>query len=398
MVIVERSSYYELRFTDCDHTFDHCLCRCVQLPHECQLSHRGVIYRGYRGLAALPDGCECHSHMSTVAEKTIECAACGGPIVEPWGPNIDFCSRECFRAGRAYCRQCGKSLYQSKPGGFTKAFCSTLCSRKFYRFDPRGSSLQEEIRRPTCKGCGKPITQNKSGSKQFCTKRCNDAYYNTARREYSLTDRWGTYAPETRKILLELEELRLVGTAKRLAEAVDREYKIRNNPVTRPHMAICHCKTCGKEFKRAPRSTTSRDYCSTKCRPPRTIESKQIILTWEEVDEIRRLYEIDKLSQKTIAEKYGVSVSNIASICQYKTWKLGNDPRRKFVQRESGEYHTRAKFTWEQIDEIRNLYEAEHLSPNKIAEKYGVSRLTISSIVHYYTWKPENDPRRKEIV
>jgi hypothetical protein len=322
------------------------------------------------------------------------CESCGGSIVQPPSArHPDFCSRECLRAGRAFCRQCGESL----PRGFNRAFCSNLCSRKYYRrkINP---NYRDEVNRTTCKNCGSPITQSKTGKRMFCNSKCNYAYLRASEHGYSLDDEWGGYAPETRRILLELQSLKLNGTAQRLALAIDREYKIRNRKLhAQPHITICHCKTCGKEFRRKTKSMRSRDYCSFKCYPK---YGRQVTLTWEQVDEIRSLYATGQFSQKTLAEKFGVSQSAISSIIVYQSWIPENDPMRLgknhvIARGRTGEKSWAAKLTWEQVDEIRNIRATKHLSYKKIGEMYGVTDGTIRPIVKYQTWKPENDPRRK---
>jgi hypothetical protein len=51
-----------------------------------------------------------------------------------------------------------------------------------------------------------------------------------------------------------------------------------------------------------------------------------------------------------------------------------------------------------QVDEIRNLAAKKQLTYTKIAGKYGVSCTTVSEIVKYKNWKPEDDPRRKQAI
>jgi len=54
---------------------------------------------------------------------------------------------------------------------------------------------------------------------------------------------------------------------------------------------------------------------------------------------------------------------------------------------QSGESASRAKLTWEQVDEIRAL--KGKLLQRDIAERYGVSAPTVSTILAERTWKPE---------
>jgi hypothetical protein len=161
-------------------------------------------------------------------------------------------------------------------------------------------------------------------------------------------ERWGQFAPETRKILLELEDARMPMTAKRLATAIDREYTPRaKRPIVAPKgmrkygkPVSYFCKGCGKEFYRQEFSPLSKEYCSGKCQ---------------------------------IKTEQGLEIG-----------------------RPSGENHPNARLTWEQVDEIRRLYASKQISLRDIGKMYGYSEGGISGIVYGHSWKPENDPRRKE--
>ncbi len=43
-------------------------------------------------------------------------------------------------------------------------------------------------------------------------------------------------------------------------------------------------------------------------------------LTWEQVQEIRKLYAEGKMSQRELAKKFGVSQTTIFRICHGKNW------------------------------------------------------------------------------
>ena len=139
-------------------------------------------------------------------------------------------------------------------------------------------------------------------------------------------EEWGSYAPETRKILKELQFLKLDGTAKRLAIAIDREY-VRCKRNSSGAYVTYVCKSCGKKFRRQKWSPRSKEYCNDdRCRP------KSGTLTWELVDEIRNLYTNGRLSRNALAQKYGVSESRISAVVDYRTWKPECDlrPRARF--------------------------------------------------------------------
>jgi len=254
----------------------------------------------------------------------------------------------------------------------------------------------EERYRSTCKACGKFITQPERGGKQFCSRKCSSFYHATYIRKQNPWEEWGSYAPETRKILKELQFLKLDGTAKRLASAIDREYKLRSQdkPKSQDKLKninggyiICYCKTCGEEFLRRPWGKQSRDYCSDKCRPAKPRAMPGAKLMWEEVNAIRHLYFTEHVSQAELASKYGVKESSIKDIVTGKKWKSEQD-----WQNPPG---GPVKLTRQQVDEIRRIVATEHISHRKLALMFGVSHNTIGNILREETWKPENDPRRQ---
>ncbi len=211
------------------------------------------------------------------AEETPKtCAACGEPIVQSVGARGEYCSRECFKAGRAFCKFCNKSLSQPSRQGFKRDFCDTNCSNRYRQVGgPISSSLLDEWNRSTCKACGKPITQSRTNKKQFCSMSCRNRYHRAWVNEQDPLQEWGSYGPETRRALRNVAFNLGLGAAKQVAAAIDREYVPRKRgSLTRrsrtPTMITCHCKTCGKEFKRTSWSHRDREYCKPaigqKCR------------------------------------------------------------------------------------------------------------------------------------
>ena len=324
-----------------------------------------------------------------------------------YGKYHDFCSLECRNIGRAYCKQCGVALPHDNK--HRRDFCDNrgLCQRIYYQgVQSVSPMLLEERKRSTCKVCGTPITQPKSGVRFFCKPLCRLRYHRAEKQKQDLLQRWGGYAPETRKVLLEIEEqLQSPRVANRMADAIAREYvlRYRDDPKNiRGSYISCRCKRCGVEFRRRSWGHQSKDYCD-KCLPltkgnqgEKNINAK---LTWDQATEIRTLYATEHLSHQKLAEKFGVTPSNISMIVRNMAWKPEHDPRSleqgNISRRGSGENHAKAKLTWEQVDEIRRLHKTEHLGYRVLAKQYGVAASTIRSITDYRIWKPEHDPRRK---
>src|SRR5258708_5763549 len=121
-----------------------------------------------------------------IQQNDIACAACGGPIVQGIGPDGEFCSIPCFRAGRAFCKGCGKPLPPTVKGN-KRVFCGPVCkSRDLRDAMPISSSLPEEWNRSVCKACGKPITQPKNGIRQFCNQACRSRYHYVAKHKLDI--------------------------------------------------------------------------------------------------------------------------------------------------------------------------------------------------------------------
>ncbi len=51
-------------------------------------------------------------------------------------------------------------------------------------------------------------------------------------------------------------------------------------------------------------------------------------LTWEKVDEMRRLREEECWELKPLADKFGCKIMNASCVCSYKTWKPENRPKQ----------------------------------------------------------------------
>lgn len=260
------------------------------------------------------------------------CAVCGVAFTHPGlGRYQDFCSVEHRNMGRAHCKQCGEPLIQGEK--VKKDFCSGgLCQGRYYRaraiINP---SLLEERNRMTCKcGCGKTFSQPKrGGAKQFYNESHGARYRRAVAHGMDLSQPWGGYGPETRKVLYALQNTNQMGLAQQLANAIDREYMLRVR-IKKEVLITYHCKKCKREFRRQVNSLGSRDYCNeclkTNLRGENGPLSK---LTYEQADEIKHLYVTQHLTSIQLAKMYGVCSSSILNIIHNRTYKPEDDPRRK---------------------------------------------------------------------
>ncbi len=263
------------------------------------------------------------------------CAACGGPIVVPTGTTKEFCSRSCYRAGRSHCKHCNKPLTR-RSARAKRDFCDEICRSRYKGLIKAAisPSLSEERKRLVCKGCGRDMAP--AGTvKFFCSQRCGSAYRRTLKHGLDLYSKWGMYGPLTRGMIREVEDFMGVGAAKRLAVAIDREYILRSTRAN-PQKREAYIVTCTCK-------TCGKDF--------------------------------GRRSWSTKSKEY----------CSRKCMPWMKD--------ES----VLAKLTWEEVDEIRNLYAHGIVSYRALGEKFGVNRTEISRIVRCEIWKPERDPRRTEV-
>ncbi len=172
------------------------------------------------------DKADQHKGWAAIVKPTA-CAACGKPITQPERGLRQFCNKDCQREGRAFCKACGKPI-ERIPGksGPRRDFCDNndLCQRRFARIGMLTPTYFEERNRTECLYCGKPITQTGKCIRKFCDRACGQRYRRTGRDKKTLTEDWGVYGPETRKVLREVQQLIGIGAAKRVATAIDREY------------------------------------------------------------------------------------------------------------------------------------------------------------------------------
>ncbi len=175
-----------------------------------------------------------NSSKQANTEQVTSCVTCGASIVQSkMGPQKEFCSETCRRQGRSFCKACGKPLIQQRGHGLRKIWCNDLCRMTYRRVGQITPVYFQEQNRSECVVCGKPISQTRYRRRKYCSGRCTTIYYRTGRNKQSLQEDWGVYPPETRKVLREIQLHMGIGAAKRLATAIDREYKLRRSPLAR---------------------------------------------------------------------------------------------------------------------------------------------------------------------
>ena len=134
--------------------------------------------------------------------------------------------------------------------------------------------------------------------------------------------------------------------------------------------AYCHKKETASDWAKR------REYYTSLDRPLPKKKKWQPKFTMDDVKEIRRLYNEDKLTQEIIAEKFNVSRTHIGRI-------VNNE---QYVDKCYEKTKSRWKFTKEDIRDIRRLYNEEVVSILDISEVYNVDPTTIRAIMSNKTY------------
>lgn len=108
-------------------------------------------------------------------------------------------------------------------------------------------------------------------------------------------------------------------------------------------------------------------------------------LTVDDVEEIRDLYGTGEYSQRELGEIFGVVQEEIGNIVRGEIWKDIPGPVEQRGQ-VRGEYHPQSKLTEDTVKQIKKLYATSQFVQRELAEKFGVCRSTIGSIVREKTW------------
>lgn len=57
-----------------------------------------------------------------------------------------------------------------------------------------------------------------------------------------------------------------------------------------------------------------------------------------------------------------------------------------------GEDHPNAALTWEQVDEMRQLFATGQCSPAELASRYHITKANVGYIIHWRTWRKDDSP------
>ena len=94
-----------------------------------------------------------------------------------------------------------------------------------------------------------------------------------------------------------------------------------------------------------------------------------------------RLLKMSGLKTKQIAEKFHISVSTVIDIVMNRRWKDG-----EYKAPVAKNWKNSSKLTSEQVKKIRNEFKLG-IPIRKLSKTYGITRGSISNIIHYRTWR-----------
>ncbi len=114
-------------------------------------------------------------------------------------------------------------------------------------------------------------------------------------------------------------------------------------------------------------------------------KASRALFTNVQAEEIRDLYATGKYTQVNLARMFRTRQGVISGIVRRAFYNAEGVPKRDFTQR--GEARHNARFTEDDVREIRALYLSGNYSQYALAHMYGVLQATISKILLRKTWK-----------
>ena len=143
--------------------------------------------------------------------------------------------------------------------------------------------------------------------------------------------------------------------------------------------AYCHKKETAADWVKR------REYYTSLEKPLPKKKKWEPKFTMDDVKEIRKLYNEDKLTQESIAEKFNVSRAHIGRI-------VNNE---HYIDESYQKTKSRWKFTKDDIKDIRRLYNEEDAKILDLAEEYNVGANSIRSILSNKNYHDPNYERTR---
>ena len=133
-----------------------------------------------------------------------------------------------------------------------------------------------------------------------------------------------------------------------------------------------NCTTGGDHYEQAPWTQEQRENLSL-------VKGE---LTLEEVKELREAYKNGESPSKIFKEKYKDRFKHY-----YSFLNIWTGQRYSYIMPEVFEMRSHTKLNAELVKQIRQEYENNKLSYQKLGEKYKVSKSTIADLIRRRTWK-----------
>lgn len=177
------------------------------------------------------------------------------------------------------------------------------------------------------------------------------------------------------EVLCECDKKNLTREEQKFLDKLLPDYNIRT--IAENNLGIKHTKETIKKMSESLRGMFTGE------------KSSSAILTWEQVEEIRKKYKTNLYSQENLAIEYGVKRTTIQTIINNRTWKnkRAQPIRRDMSNVNTGENSSSAKLTWKKVREIRKKYATGEHSFRKLAREYGVGKNCIANIINHVTWR-----------
>lgn len=137
-------------------------------------------------------------------------------------------------------------------------------------------------------------------------------------------------------------------------------------------------------------SPLTKEMIENISRKHRGDKSRFAKLTWEQVNEVRQLYNYSDISSIELSKIYNMSVSAITSIINNIAWYDDKYERIQTKKVRKGENNSHSRLTLEQVNEIRNLYFKGIYTLTYLAKKYNINRNHVTKILKNERWHDEN--------
>lgn len=141
-------------------------------------------------------------------------------------------------------------------------------------------------------------------------------------------------------------------------------------PLVKQLCPSCPVRAECEHYGRATRSVGWWGGVRLALAPTRLRRDRQARLTWERVTEMRRRYAAGGVTQRQLADDYGVGFDQVSAIIRGKSWKSEHPRQNRHRQLTDADEAA-----------IRERYAAGGVTHKALAEEYGVGRTTVTEVL-----------------